>query len=271
MNLFESKLSHLLNEEDADHSMGVRAFSHIDSPSQPEENWGMEDLEEIYPTWLTNVHNKFMGKRCFLFGSGPSLLGQVDLLAKMTSEYTFTCNRINKWKEIPFRPYIHCVTEPGPLLGYGRKVGAVYDYPTATNKVAIAWWPVTAKGWLWCPKAPDDIQCRWNGYWGWQDYLPPLPTAWASPLTMGQLALWMGFRELYVLGSELTQDGQAWDKEHGRTAAPRQIRSILESADRARRDVKRAGGSLIDCTPGGRMNIEGTLPYMELEEVLGST
>ena len=137
MNLFESKLSHLLNEEDADHSMGVRAFSHIDSPSQPEENWGMEDLEEIYPTWLTNVHNKFMGKRCFLFGSGPSLLGQVDLLAKMTSEYTFTCNRINKWKEIPFRPYIHCVTEPGPLLGYGRKVGAVYDYPTATNKLSL--------------------------------------------------------------------------------------------------------------------------------------
>ena len=158
------------------------------------------------------------------------------------------------------------------MIAWGADISDVYDYPAAVNKVACSWWPLRgkslAKGWLWLPKAPDDRQVRWQGTWGLQDYLPPIPTAWASPLTIAQLALWMGFTELYFLGIDTTQEGQAWDKEFGRTAKPRNIRSILECADRVRMDVQMAGREIWDCTPGGRMSREGVLPYKSLEEGL---
>jgi hypothetical protein len=219
------------------------------------------------PPWVNELHNKFSG-RCFLFGTGPSLAQQIPILEKMRDEYTFTCNRMKLWKELPFTPWVHCLTEPWPIVDWGRAVGNLYDYKEASNRIACAWFPVVAPGWQWLPKAADDIQCRWQGYWGTQDFLPPLPTAWASPITIGQLALWMGFTELYLVGCDTTQDGQAWDVEKGRTKFPRSIRSILECADRAYRDVKRAGRILNDCTPGGRLNMEGAIPYRDLKDVL---
>tara|TARA_Y100000310_G_scaffold328688_1_gene397223 strand:- start:1297 stop:1545 length:249 start_codon:yes stop_codon:yes gene_type:complete len=79
----------------------------------------------------------------------------------------------------------------------------------------------------------------------------------------------MGYTELYYLGVDTTQEGQAWDPERGRTREPRSIRSILECADRARVQIETAGRHIYDLTPGGRLNQEGVLPYLPLEEVLG--
>ena len=252
-------------EEDRDDSMGVRIFNGIHAfQGSPENDWGMK---VNWPEWIGEAHNSQSG-RVFIFGSGPSLLSQADLLKNMDDEHTWTVNRIYQWKEIPFTPTYHSVAEPGPLAAWGAVVFPAYNFPTARTRIAINWWPVTAKGWLWCPKAPDDIQVRWEGAQGLSDTLAPIPTAWASPLTCSQLALWMGYTEVYILGCDTTQVGQAWDKEKGRTARPRNIRSILESAERLHRDVKRAGRTLIDLTPGGRLNTEGALEYRELEEVL---
>ena len=244
---------------------GVRAFPTFTSQSKPENDWNMEI---DWPDWVSDVHNQNQGERCFIFGTGPSLTTQIDLLPKMVDEYTFTCNRMRQWGDVPFRPYIHCITEPGPIQSWGYGISPLYDYPEAQNRVACMWWPVVAPGWLWLPKANDDIQLRWWGPQGLDDRLSPLPSAWASPLTIAQLALWMGFKKIYLLGVDTTQQGQAWDVEKGRTKKPRNIRSILESADRLHRDMRRAGRELWDCTPGGKLNGDGLIPYADLKEVL---
>ena len=92
---------------------GVRAFPTFTSQSKPENDWNMEI---DWPDWVSDVHNKNQGERCFIFGTGPSLTTQIDLLPKMADEYTFTCNRMRQWGDVPFRPYIHCITEPGPMV-----------------------------------------------------------------------------------------------------------------------------------------------------------
>lgn len=168
----------------------------------------------------------------------------------------------------PFRPTYHGITEPGPIGGWGSYILAIFDFPEAENRIAINWWPVNVPGWKWVAKAPDEVQVRWEGWFGLDDHLPPIPTAWASPLTLGQLACWMGYTELYYLGIDTTQDGQAWDVEKGRTREPRSINSILECFDRARVQMDRAGRKIIDCTPGGLINRECVLEYRDLEEVL---
>lgn len=263
-------LRHLVREDDWKRELyGIRAFSAWTQFADPSNNWGMDLSEFTMPLpWLQQVHNAYAGKRCFLLGTGPSLVNQLPLLGALKDEFTFTCNRMKRWGELPFTPFVHCVTEPGPVLGFGERINPIYDFPEAKNKVACIWWPVWAKDWLWMPKAPDDIQVRWSGTWGMGERLPPVPTAWASPLTIAQLALWMGFTELYLLGVDTTQQGQAWDMERGRTAKERNIRSILECAERMQRDIARHGRTLRDCTPGGRMNLEGCIPYLPLEEAL---
>ena len=258
-------LHHRTKEVERDLDFAARSFHGITAfQGTPEDNWG---LPQGQPQWLLDAHNTKSG-RCFLMGTGPSITKQKDLLAKLENEETFTVNRMKQWKDLPFTPTHHCIAEPGPVASWGKEIFPQYDFPKALNRLAINWWPVTAEGWLWINKAPDDIQCRWEGYWGWQDFLPPIPTAWASPLTIGQIALWLGYTELYFLGMDLTQVGQAWDVAQGRTAMERNIRSILECAERAQRDVTRAGRKIMDCTPGGRFNREGILEYVPLEEVL---
>lgn len=244
---------------------GVRAFNNwIWGLDNEANNWG---VEYAMPSWLANVHNKYRG-RCFLLGTGPSLLKQVELLPRLEKEYTFTCNRMAKFQEFKIRPFIHCVTEPQPFLEWGLDIVEVYNYPQAANKVACIWWPVKLPGWLWIPKAPEEIQIRWQGFHGLKEPLRPLPTGWASPLTIAQLAAWMGFTEFYFMGIDTTNVGQAWNPTTERATYPRNIRSICECFDRARMDIQMAGRKVYDCTPGGRINKEGILPYVELGDVL---
>ena len=262
-------LRHLLDEADMTitQDAGIRAFTMWDQPESAEDRWGMENFENL--PWVKDVHNSHVGERCFLIGSGPSIIDQLPLLHKLSDEYTFTCNRLRKWDAVPFRPFIHCVTEPGPVFNFGSAIHPFYDFPGAQNKVVAMWWKIEAPGWLWLPKASDDIQIRWQGFFGCGDDLPPIPSGWASPLTISQLAAWMGFSEMYVLGCDLTDMGQAWDRENGTTKNKRSVRSTLECFDRARMTLESHGRKMVDCTPGGQANVQGVLEYVPLEEVLG--
>jgi hypothetical protein len=264
-------LQHIAREQVIEDGYVFRAFDTfpLADMDTPQNDWGLEDLPEM--EWLQNVHNFYSGKRTFMLGTGPSLATQQHLLAPLQHEDTWTVNRMRRWYEqgqLPFTPTHHIVTEPGPCTWWGKMIEPRYDFPEAKNRIAVNWWPVTSPGWLWCPKAPDDIQIRWQGMFGFDDDLPPLPTGWASPLTGSQLAYWMGYDTVYFLGIDTTQEGQAWDPILGRTLRPRQIRSILDCFERAAREVKRHGRQIYDCTPGGRINQEGILEYRDLEEVL---
>ena len=244
----------------------IRLWPWLDSQCVPEDNWGFGDTLQ-QPEWVNKAKDTKDG-RIFIFGTGPSLSTQLPLLHRLKDEDTWTVNRMAQWEELPFTPTYHSITEPGPIGNWGLYVHKIYDFPKATQRIAIHWFPVRAEGWLWCAKAHDDVQVRWEGWFGLGDSLPPLPTAWASPLTLGQLACWFGYKELIYLGIDTTQTGQAWDVKTGRTAQVRSILSILECADRARCQIEASGRKIIDCTPGGRLNQEGVLPYVPLEEVL---
>lgn len=246
--------------------MTRRMFNGLDNQDGPETDWGMRNMEN--PQWVLDAHNTKSG-RVFMFGSGPSLFEQRPLLKLLKDEDTWTVNRFRKFRP-PFIPTYHGVTEPGPIGGWGTYILQLYDFPEAEQRIAVNWWPLdeAVEGWKWVPKAPDDIQVRWEGWFGLGDDLPPIPTAWASPLTFGQLACWFGYDELIYLGVDTTQEGQAWDPKQGRTMQTRAIHSILECAERGRMQMERAGRKIIDCTPGGRLNMEGALPYVPLEEVL---
>lgn len=242
----------------------IRIWDALDDDRCPENCWGM-DLQQ--PEWVSKVHNTQTG-RVFILGTGPSLLKEREILPFLVKEQTWTVNRANFIDYLGFKPTHHSITEPGPILDWGRMIHPYYDFPGALNRIAVHWFPITAPGWLWCAKAIDDIQIRWHGFFGLGESLPPLPTGWASPLTLCQLAAWLGYTEFYFLGVDTSQGGQAWDPKSG-TRQARSIVSIMECFDRARAQIEKAGRKIYDCSDGGRLNQEGILPYVALSEVLG--
>lgn len=252
-------------EQAINEDRAIRLWPWLDHNPKAARNW---DMSLQQPQWILDAHNTHTG-RIFIVGSGPSLRGQLDTLRHLEGEYVWSVNRLSHWEDFPVTPSHHSVTEPGPIGGWGKYVLPEYDYPAVKNRIAVHWVPVTAPGWLWVAKAPDEIQIRWEGFFGLGDHLPPLPSGWASPLTSCQVAAWLGFTEFYFLGIDNTQEGQAWDPIYGRTARPRSIISVEESFDRACHQIEKAGRRIVDCTPGGGINKRGILPYEPLEAVLG--
>ena len=239
------------------------------------------------PSWSDNLNLKqpehvlvlkdiHKGERMFIVGCGPSLKQQVDILDRLDGELTFTCNKMGAWEECPFVPTYHGITEPSHYEHLGRNEipaweaqgtvkYAVHSAPIFNDK------PIQDGGWMWVAKAPDDIQVRQRGFWGLEDFLPPLPTGYTSPLTLAQLGAWMGCRDFVFIGMDLTDEGYVFDAHNRDDVHPRTMTGIKESFVRARHDIEEVGGSIVDTTPMGLMGYTGILEYVELESLLGVT
>lgn len=224
-----------------------------------------------------------------MLGTGPSLIEQLPLLENLQDEATFGCNTLVKWKELPFEPTYYGVTdihEPGDLDLLGKLV------PNETLAFNVRWPGYYNNApFIAVSKAHDSLQFRRYGVTGFEDELGPLYTGRTTPLTLIQVAIWMGYREFYFLGIEQSRgychepgatvsgasrraDAFPWDKN------PRYRIAIKQCAQRMREDIESHGGQVFDCTPGGLLNVTGKgvhpsdvpaadiLPYKDLAEVL---
>lgn len=234
-----------------------------------------DELPYSQPEWLLQMHDIFKTQRAFIVGSGPSLHQQVDTLPALSDgrELVFTCNKLPQWKECPFVPKFHCITEPNHLVHRGRHECPEWE-AQGTIKLAMHWSTeylghvVEKNNWKWVAKAPDDIQVRKDGFQGLDDFLPPLPTGYTSPLSVAQLAAWMGCPEIIFLGIDMTDEGYVFNATQQRGISPKTLNGIRECFIRARRDIEETGRKVYDCTPGGLLNMERILEYAPLEEVL---
>jgi hypothetical protein len=115
----------------------------------------------------------------------------------------------------------------------------------------------------WVEKDEEWNQVANKGFQGLGYEFGPVPTGRTTPITLAQLAAWMGYREFYFLGIEQTR-GYVYEPEaiisfSGRDSFPldknpRYQQAIQRSAVQMRKDVEAAGGHVYDCTPGGLLN-----------------
>lgn len=231
---------------------------------------------------IHSLHNTNQG-RCFVLGNGPSLLTQD--LRPLRGEKTFCCNGFPKWRERPFGPTFYGVSDIKDADVFRRL--PVDDLATPW-KFNVQWESrrdVHDDRFIFVEKAPDNIQVHAHGLVGMGDTLPPVPTGRTTPLTLAQLALWLGFRRLYFLGIEQSGHGYVYAPEadtttqgYSRADHPRYYLALQRCFARARQEVEAAGGVLADCTPGGFLSghsqeragvpARPVLPYVPLEEAL---
>jgi len=183
-----------------------------------------------------------------MFGSGPSLRTE-SALKHLAKEATFSCNALPEWGDLPFVPTYHALADTFP-----QDIDR-YIYPELKMKRFWAWrTPVEHEWFQWVDYASYSGGVFADGMVGLGDTLPKIVHGGTTPLTMIQLAAWMGYREFYMVGVDITSRGQCWDSKIDRNLGHRLRNRILKSAAALRATLEASGGNLVDCTFGGCMN-----------------
>jgi hypothetical protein len=152
---------------------------------------------------VSTLKNKYYGKRCFIIGNGSSL--RIDDLERLTSEYTFAVNSIWKiFEKTKWRPSFYCCVDS---VGYSR-----YFSEIMKMDVPFKFSDIRAKRYF------ADTCVVGEMYFIFHDYPfkihrydyeePQISEECANTINAGytvtftaiQLAFYMGFKEIYLLG-----------------------------------------------------------------------
>ena len=231
---------------------------------------------------LLELHNLYQGSsRILILGNGPSLLKQD--LRPLEHEWTFACNGFPKWKARPFEPNFYGVSDIKDAKYFEALGLDSLVTPFRFNVQFESRRDVHDGRFIWVEKAPDNIQIHSHGTVGMGPELPPIPTGRTTPLTLAQIALWLGFRSIYFLGVEqttgyvynpkaqVTMQGAEMDRSE------RYLKAIQKCFLRFRQEVEEQhGGYVADCTPDGFLTghtteitmAKAVLPYVPLSEAL---
>ena len=214
---------------------------------------------------LEDFKGQYKG-RIFLCGNGPSM-NQITAWQKerlSEHEYTFSGSRWFMW-DGGWTCDFYILTERKQATEWRER-----GFTRAGGKIARFWttWQPAPKGWVPVPKPPsnahDVLNYGTNGLSGGckigQDGAPHLHHGKDTPLAMAQVAAYMGFGPLYLIGCDTEGTTRCYDSEPRTTHTS----GIMDDY------YKRAGRELpiTDCTPGGRLSRVGVLPYRDLDEVL---
>lgn len=230
------------------------------------------DKDERAQTQIVlDLHNTESG-RLFVMGTGPSLHLQADLMPELADKQTWGINRIHWWEGVPFETTYLTITESVHCSRH--YIGEFLLPRTSDKRFAICNWryqhTVEKRRFVWVSKRPNHT-VDGDGFEGLGTDLPGLPQGYHTLLTSLQLAAWMGFDEFYLLGNELTMDGYVFNGSARRDGFGEYYDKCLPAYARARADLEAAGKKIVDCTPGGRLSLEGVLDFQPLQEVLNAS
>ena len=206
-----------------------------------------------------------MTDKCFIVGTGPSLK-ETEGLYQLASEDTFGVNRLILWEDLPFIPTYYAGNLTEVLSGYTP------SEPECKKQRFIFYNPqddltTMPKGWV-----PVAKRMRYSLYddeiVGLGDTLPPIPGGGTISMTVAQWALWMGYRQVYLVGVEQSEDKAPTIKAHSQgSLATNFIR--WQAWEWLKEYCDDNGAEVHDCTPQGQLSMRKILPYLDLSEVLG--
>ena len=197
--------------------------------------------------------------RIFIVGGGPSLLTQD--LRPLADKTTFSCNRICLWEERPFKPTYYACSANAVI----RDIEPI-DPPVVSRRFIVSRRRDQLEGWD-----------GWDAVYKKEKHGLLMPgdtellVQGGSTMSgiMIQLAAWMGYDEMYLLGVEQRGGGHVFDPD-----SQSKYTYVIADEDKLFnnwRNIKETyeaiGVSLRDCTPNGRLN--DILGYAPFEKVVG--
>lgn len=234
---------------------------------------------------LLSYEKKYAGKRCFLVGNGPSLT--IEDLELMKNEVTFACNRIYKlYEKTTWRPTFHCLIDAIIAKYEYEDVAANIESPFFTNQDTLRL----------MKEIPKDVIVTKNigkkEYRVSNDFFAYYIPSGATVMTfMIELAMYMGFTEIYLIGVDCTSSVSGHGHFVKNYVRPEllekdleRVRKRLGSTHATKEEVaeyyfnqstfayrilasyaKEHGIQIINATRGGKLEV---YPRMTIEDVL---
>lgn len=235
---------------------------------------------------LAIFHNAFLGKRCFIIGNGPSLNNHD--LSLIENEYTFGVNSFYyKTRETGFRPFFYVVEDSSVMK---ENISEIRDYyapfkffPTIYKRIH--------------PKQPNTFFFQMNrGFYekSSPNYaVPRFSTDATKELYCGQsvtyinlqLAFFMGFTEVYLIGMDFsytipdshkrtgdvllsdTDDENHFHKDYfgkGKTWKDPKLERVGMNYRMAKVAYESVGRNIYNATVGGSLEIFDRVDYLTL-------
>lgn len=214
---------------------------------------------------LSNLHNMFAGERVFILGTGPSLDSiPDDCFPKLKAHHCMGVNYAVNCPRLGFTPNFYCVSELTWWFNEGR-IGEITQRLSGIPPIKFYSWPRPIadsrfREWIWV-KSEDSGE-----FMGLGEEFPYVLSGGSVVSSALQIACWLGFREIYLLGVDATERGHAKGLDLVENDFTRSDQApFIEFMRRAEGKMREAGRQLVDLSPDGRL----PLPKSSLVEVLG--
>jgi len=222
--------------------------------------------------------NKYYGKSCVIIGTGSSLRVCDLERIKKAGLYTFASNKIFKiFVETTWRPDFYCVTDSKFISQYFNEICDMEAREIFINNVPEL---------PWCMN-PHLFSLEFDGYISKDRKFVPVFSEDASEFVnegmtvtyaMLQLAYYMGFKEMYLLGIDFSYEdmtGMDYEKndhfckdyiKKGEIVNPPDLRTNLLAYQEAERFSRAHGFRIYNATRGGKLEVFERVDFDKLME-----
>jgi hypothetical protein len=223
-------------------------------------------IRKKYGKKLSRFKDIHKGKRCFIIGNGPSL--KMEDLDKLKNEYTFAANKIYiAFEDTDWRPVYYCIQDFEMIRE---------DYSDIMTKVKSATRFIAGNHLI----VQKDKLKDWIYFFldvrGYYRKFPPFSKDISKQIFEGctvtyanmQLAVYMGFKEIYLLGVDFSYAGSTSEqtknyfsdkymgnKEFGKNYNPPNIEKSLMAYKSARKYADKHGIKIYNATRGGKLEV----------------
>ncbi len=217
---------------------------------------------------IETFKNKYEGDRCFIIATGPSL--RVDDVNKLKNEHTFVVNSFYRiFEKTDFRPSFYVTLEPGADKGFLRngayepqKYSRIASFMNAKDKgkyKGIVYLPVCYQNHYYRLLTPG-FDYRKNLKYT-EDLLWGIYDKYTVTTAVIDIALYMGFKEIYLLGVDCNFHG---DKVHfveeksdvfwqNKSAAEMQETAMMCGYEFLDKETRKRGIRIYNATRGGSL------------------
>ena len=149
--------------------------------------------------WGRNLHSlkgRYSGKRCFIVGNGPSL--RVEDLELLKDEYTFAFNRIYYiFERTSWRPTFYCAQDAKIVAASAEEIQEKINISHKFVPIDLKWYEDAEidSAFFFNPKYAGEQVPEFS-----EDIARYIGVGNTVAYTAMQLAVYMGFSEIYLLG-----------------------------------------------------------------------
>ncbi len=224
-------------------------------------------------TWIKDIKGKYEGKRCFVVGSGPSLT--LEDLNAIKDEYSFAVNAlILSLDKTIWRPTFYGVSDKYAYEKFYTQIEAhpeieVYVSDDVSRLFVLPEWIKVF------PTNKFDYNIyrqknRMSKVAFSDDLYAAVYSAYSILFAMMQFAVWMGFKEIYLLGCDCSYSGgqtHFLTFEHRNTMKFEDGMKFINVHAKFKEFADAHNVKVVNCTRGGMLEV---YPRMHLEDVLAS-